>query len=73
VDQPESHADDGTSRRQHLNGKTDVPMKNPRAELQERHDAIGAGLKRIFDEVVGEPVPPEFLALLDEIDRKNEV
>ena len=53
-------------------GKTDVPMKNATADLQTRHDVIGAGLKRIFDEIVEEPIPPEFLELLDQIDRKRE-
>jgi hypothetical protein len=35
-------------------------------------DAIGAGLKRIFDDVVKEPIPPEFLELLNRIDLKSD-
>lgn len=54
------------------NGQTDAPMKTPNAELQARHDVIGAGLKRIFDEIVEEPIPREFLDLLDQIDRKRD-
>lgn len=37
-----------------------------------RQDIIGPGLKRLFDQVVQEPVPPEFLALLEQIDRSQE-
>lgn len=37
-----------------------------------RQDIIGPGLKRLFDQVVEEPVPPEFLALLEQIDRSQE-
>ncbi|NOT39993.1 MAG: hypothetical protein HOP13_05830 [Alphaproteobacteria bacterium] len=47
-------------------------MKNQSTELRARQDVIGAGLKRIFDEIVEEPVPLEFLELLDQIDRKRE-
>jgi hypothetical protein len=47
-------------------------MKNPSVDLKARQDVIGAGLKRIFDEIVEEPVPPEFLELLERIDRKRE-
>ena len=42
------------------------------AELQARQRAIGAELKRIFEDVAKEPVPREFLELLQKIDRKRE-
>jgi hypothetical protein len=42
------------------------------AELQARQRAIGVELKRIFDGVTKEPVPQEFLELLQQIDRKRE-
>ena len=67
-----SSAETGGSRRQRLKGKTDMPPKDPNVELQARHSMIGDGLKRIFDEIVEEPIPPEFLELLDQIDRKRE-
>jgi hypothetical protein len=35
-------------------------------------DAISTGLKRIFDDIVKEPIPPEFLDLLNRIDRKDD-
>lgn len=41
-------------------------------ELQARQRAIGVELKRIFDDVTKEPVPKEFLELLQQIDRKRE-
>lgn len=65
-------SDDAPPPRRRLKGKADEPMNNSSADLQTRHDVIGAGLKRIFDEVVAEPIPPEFLALLDQIDLKQE-
>lgn len=72
-DKPDARAAaDGSPLRRQLKGKTDVPMKNPGVDLKARQDVIGEGLKRIFDEIVEEPVPPEFLELLDQIDRKHE-
>lgn len=65
-------ADEGSPPRRRPKGKTDSSMKNPSTDHHLRHDVIGAGLKRIFDEIVEEPVPPEFLELLDQIDRKHE-
>jgi len=41
------------------------------SELQARQRAIGLELRRVFDEIVEEPIPPEFLKLLDDIDRKG--
>jgi hypothetical protein len=73
ANEPEVRAgDNAPPRRQRLKGKTDVPMKNSNADLQARQDVIGAGLKRIFDEIVEEPIPPEFLELLNQIDLKRE-
>jgi Anti-sigma factor NepR len=72
-DAPDVHPTNDASRPlRRLGVKTDAAMKNSSAELQARQDVIGAGLKRIFDEIVEEPVPPEFLELLDQIDRKRE-
>lgn len=41
-------------------------------ELQARQRAIGLELRRMFDDVTKEPVPKEFLELLQQIDRKRE-
>ncbi len=46
--------------------------KDANAELQGRYNVIGTGLKRIFNEIVEEPIPREFLDLLDKIDLKRE-
>jgi hypothetical protein len=62
---------DGPRRRRNK-GKTEMPLKELNAELQTRHNVIGAGLKRIFDEIVEEPIPSEFLELLDKIDLKRD-
>jgi len=50
----------------------DSMSQTPASDGVATEDVIGTGLKRIFDEVVKEPIPPEFLELLDRIDRKNE-
>ncbi len=34
-------------------------------------DKIGSSLKRIYDDVVSEPIPDEFLALLEQADKKG--
>ena len=65
-------ADEGSPPRRRPKGKTDSSMKNSSTDHHARQDVIGAGLKRIFDEIVEEPIPPEFLELLDQIDRKHE-
>lgn len=44
----------------------------PRDAKPTRQDIIGPGLKRLFEQVVEEPVPDEFLALLDQIDSRQE-
>ena len=41
-------------------------------ELQTRQRAIGQELRRMFEDVIKEPVPAEFLELLQKIDRKRE-
>ena len=68
----DSSASGAGPRRRRTKGKTEMPSKDTDAELQARHNVIGAGLKRIFDEIVEEPVPSEFLELLDKIDLKKE-
>jgi hypothetical protein len=40
--------------------------------FQSRHTVIGDGLRRLFNEIVEEPIPADFLQLLDQIDRKGE-
>ena len=47
-------------------------MADDRAiELQARQRAIGQELRRMFDDVIKEPVPDEFLELLQKIDRES--
>lgn len=36
-----------------------------------KHDPIEAALRRLHDQVVAEPLPDDFLELLDRIDRKR--
>ena len=53
------------------------PMKRPRNktpnldEARLRQQAIGVRLRQMFDEVVSEPVPDEFLALLHKADERR--
>ena len=55
--------------------KTDKPSQGQDgAGLEEarlRQQAIGVKLRHMFDEVVNEPVPDEFLAILRRADEKN--
>jgi hypothetical protein len=43
----------------------------PLDEARLRQRAIGVKLRQMFDEVVNEPVPDEFLDILRQADRKN--
>ncbi len=45
----------------------DVPTLNKRLKAR---DPIDEGLRRLFQEVVEEPIPAEFLELLEKIDEK---
>lgn len=64
---------DKPRQRRRRKGTTEAPMKTIQdIALQARHDVIGTGLKQIFDEIVEEPIPQEFLALLEQIDLKRE-
>ncbi|WP_374573982.1 NepR family anti-sigma factor [Phenylobacterium sp.] len=40
-------------------------------EARLRQQAIGARLRQMFDEVVNEPVPDEFLAILRDADKRS--
>ncbi len=43
----------------------------PLAEARLRQRAIGVKLRQMFDDVVNEPVPDEFLEILRKADGKN--
>ena len=73
----------GSNARVALNHSAGVPQDGPDPTLRRasaspagpkpaRQDIIGPGLKRLFDQVVEEPVPAEFLALLEQIDRSQD-
>jgi hypothetical protein len=68
----DSSANGAGPRKRRTKGNSEMPSKDSNVELQTRHNVIGAGLKRIFDEIVEEPIPSEFLELLDKIDLKRE-
>ena len=44
---------------------------SPLDEARLRQQAIGAKLRQIFDEVVSEPVPDDFLAILKAADDRD--
>ena len=44
----------------------------PLEEARLRQQAIGVKLRHMFDEVVNEPVPDEFLDILRRADQRNE-
>jgi hypothetical protein len=41
------------------------------AEARLRQQAIGVGLRHMFDAVINEPVPDEFLSILQKADERN--
>ena len=41
------------------------------AEARLRQQAIGVRLRHLFDEIVNEPVPDEFLSILKNADERN--
>ena len=54
-------------------GSTETPKRKGRPSLDEarlRQQAIGVKLRQMFDEVVSEPVPDEFLEILRRADDK---
>lgn len=48
------------------------PAEPDIAEARLRQQAIGVRLRRLFDDVVSEPVPDEFLDILKRADNKRE-
>ena len=59
-----------------MTDKSDPPGKPPKssASLEEarlRQQAIGVKLRHMFDEVVNEPVPDEFLDILRRADERS--
>ena len=48
-------------------GKDETPLEEARL----RQQAIGVKLRHMFDQVVNEPVPDEFLDILRRADEKN--
>ncbi len=47
-------------------------VEPPLEEARLRQQAIGVKLRHMFDEVVNEPVPDEFLEILRRADQRNE-
>lgn len=68
----EETGDDMRPRRRRPRDRANAVPRDRVGELQARQRAIGLELRRVFDEIVEEPIPSEFLTLLDEIDRKRE-
>ena len=55
-------------------GPSEAPKSKGRPSLDEarlRQQAIGVKLRQMFDEVVSEPVPDEFLEILRRADNKS--
>jgi hypothetical protein len=49
----------------------DAPRDVPLDEARLRQQAIGVKLRQMFDEVVSEPVPDDFLAILRRADERR--
>lgn len=68
----ETLASDVSRRRRRKPREKGASMRDPNGELQSRQRGIGLELRRMFDEIVEEPIPTDFINLLDEIDRRRE-
>jgi hypothetical protein len=55
------------------NDHSDKPSPAQKAErgAVEKEDWIGSNLRKVYDEVLNEPIPDRFLSLLKEIERKE--
>lgn len=47
------------------------PKTADRADEKSRQDKIGDQLRKLYDDVASEPVPDEFLRLLEDADEPN--
>ncbi|NBC21221.1 MAG: RNA polymerase subunit sigma-70 [Alphaproteobacteria bacterium] len=54
-----------------MNDRTKNPER-PDGGLAKSHDRIGDQLRRLYDDVANEPIPEEFLKLLEEADTDPE-
>ncbi len=54
-----------------LNVKKEQPDREKTIAARARQRAIGRELRRMYDGIVQEPVPEDFLELLKKIDRKT--
>lgn len=50
---------------------TDKPRRASVEEARLRQQALGVKLRQMFDDVVNEPVPDEFLAILQRADARS--
>jgi len=69
---PDETVSDIGRRRRRPRERANAAPRDKTGELQARQRAIGLELRRVFDEIVEEPIPPDFLKLLDDIDRKRD-
>ena len=53
-------------------GDADPPAEPTHGEARLRQQAIGVKLRHMFDEIVNEPVPEDFLDILRRADDKGE-
>lgn len=51
--------------------KARAPVPASASRAAQRQKLIGQGLQRLFKDVVDEPIPPEFLALLEKLDKQG--
>lgn len=70
VKKPAGSPPTGTAETAEQTAKSATPGSANRAA--QRQKLIGQGLQRLFKDVVDEPIPPEFLALLEELDKQGD-
>jgi Anti-sigma factor NepR len=65
-------ADDISRRRRRAKAGVGTLSGDLNGQFQTPHGVIGDGLRRLFNEIVEEPIPADFLHLLEKIDHKGE-
>lgn len=68
---PPTHGDPGVNLSVGEPARATPPRDVPLDEARLRQQAIGVKLRQMFDEVVSEPVPDDFLAILRRADERR--
>ncbi len=69
--EPLMAAEEGNSSSGGGTGRRSPSKRSDNETAMRKHDPIATALRRLHDEIVAEPLPADFLSLLDRIDEKR--